>query len=299
MISAANLRLQDYQFEVQTPLGKWRWTTRVDVTGSVPAYQIRDIVAPFGLLRDTVPIPGDVIVAMGESITEVKSQFPPSILLGPTTLTFTVDEGRGFSLPQTVTITNNGVFGSLLGTAISASAAYIQATPANVGNLAFNEAGAFSVAVDSTDLLASSSPYNQTVTVADPAASNNPRTLPITITVRPKATILASPLTLTFAVTAPLSGPFPSIPSQTFTLQNSGPASSVLGYQIQKLTNLSPWLSGFSPVTGSLNSMASQVVTVTVAPPEGTTTGTYEERLRISGYSTNSFVDVLVQLVVT
>lgn len=299
MISAANLRLQDYQFEVQTPLGKWRWTTRVDVTGSVPAYQIRDIIAPFGLLRDTVPIPGDVVVAMGESIQEVKAQFPPAILLGAASLSFVVDEGRGFSLTQSVAITNNGVFGSLLGTAVSTSAPYVLATPANVGNLSFNEAGSFSVSVDSTGLLASGSPYSQSVTVADPAASNNPRILPITITVRPKATILASPLTLAFSAVAPLSGPFPAVPSQTFTLENTGPVGAVLDFQIQKLMNTSPWLAGFSPVTGSLNSGSSQLVTVSVSPPEGTSVGVYEERLRISGYSTNSFVDVLVQLVVT
>jgi hypothetical protein len=299
LISAANLRLHDYQFEVQTPTGRWRWTTRVDVTGSVPSYQIRDIVAPIGILRDSIPIPGTVVVAMGESITEVQQQFPPSILLGTSSLTFVVDEGRGYSSPQSTTVTNNGVFGSLLGTAISTSAAYVLATPTNVGNLAYNESGSFSVSVDSTTLLASGSPYSQTVTIADPAASNNPRTLPITITVRPKATISASPLTLTFNVTAPLTGPFPAVPSQTFTLQNTGPSGSVLGYQIQKLTNLSPWLTSFSPVTGSLNAAATQIITVAVAPPEGTLLGTYEEKLRITGYSTNSLVDVLVQLVVT
>lgn len=271
------------------------------MTGSAPVYQVRDIVAPFGVLRDSIPIPGTVIQAMADSIDQLTANFPPTIVIGPpTSLTVVVDEGRGFSTPEVVPLTNGGVFGSLLNAVLSSSAVYMTVTPSNVGNLASNEAGTFSLAVDSTTLLASSSPYSATVTATDPTATNNPRTLPVTITVRPKATILASPTTLNFTATRPVSGPYSSVPSQPFSVQNTGPSGSVLGYQIQKLTNLSDsWLPSFSPVTGSLNSSASQVVTVNVAPVDGLATGTYSETLRISGYSTNSFVDVLVQLVIS
>lgn len=301
MVTAANLRFFDTQFQHQTSTGVWRWTTRVDMTGSAPVYQVRDIIAPFGVLRDSIPIPGPVVLAMADSIEQLQANFPPTILIGPpSSLTFIVDEGRGFSTPQAVPLTNNGVFGSLLNAVLSTSAPYVTVTPANVGNLASNEVGSFDVAVDSTTLVAASSPYNVTVTATDATATNNPRTLPVTITVRPKATILATPTTLNFAVTAPISGAYPAVPSQTFSLQNSGPAGSVLGYQVQKLTNLSgTWLPSFSPVTGSLNSAASQNITVNVAPATGLARGTYTETLRISGYSTNSFVDVLVQLVIS
>ncbi len=132
------------------------------------------------------------------------------------------------------------------------------------------------------------------------SAPNSPQTFNVTIVVRPKATIDAAPTTLNFTATRPLSGPFAAIPAQTLTVENTGPAGSLLDFQVQKLTNLSnSWLSGFSTVTGSLDSGDTQAISVLVAPIEGLATGTYQETLRISGYSTNEFVDVLIQLVIT
>jgi len=300
-ITAANIRFQDYQFNLTSTGGMWRWTTRVDVSGSVPSYQVKDILSPYGVLRDTVAIPGDVVQAMGDSIIQIQSNFPPHILLGPpASLTFDVDEGRGFSMPQEVVLTNDGVFGSLLGTTLTTSAAYVSVSPANVGNLASNESGSFSVSIDSTDLLAANTPYNEEVTVQDPNASNTPQTFPLVINVRPKATIDISPLVLNFSVTRPFTGPFPAIPSQQFTITNSAAVESLLDYQIQRLTNLSSdWLVSFAPVNETLAGGDSQVITVAVAPIEGLLTGTYQETLRVSGYSTNSFVDVLIQLVIS
>lgn len=298
---AANIRYQDYQYQHQLATGSWRWTTRMDVSGSTPSYSVRDIISPYGILRDSVPIPGDVIEAMGSSITEIQSNFPPSILVGPpASLTFEVDEGRGFSAAQTVVLTNNGVFGSLLGATLSASATYLSVAPANVGNLAANESGAFDVSVNSMSLLSLNSPYSETVTVQDANAANSPQTLSVTINVRPKAVIDVTPLILPFTVTAPLTGAFPPIPTQQFTVENTGPAGSVLDYQIQRVTGLSDdWLSSFAPVTGTLTSGGTDTITVAVAPIEGLARGTYQETLRISGYSDNSYVEILVQLVIS
>lgn len=301
-ISAAHIRFQDYEFQYQvTTGGVWRWKTRMDVSGSVPFFEIRDITSPFGLLRDSIPIPGVVVQAMSESIDQIKQNFPPTILVGPpSSLAIEVDEGRGFSDTETVVLTNSGTFGSLLGATLTTSAPYVVVSPSLVGNLAANENGSFDVSVDSTDLLAVNSPYNELVTVQDPLATNTPQTLPVVITVRPKATIDITPASLGFSVSKPITGPYPAIPSQAFTIENTGSAGSVLDFQVQKLTNLSDdWLSAFSPVSGSLVSGGTQVVNVSVAPIEGLLTGTYQETLRISGYSTNSFVDILVQLVIT
>ena len=273
----------------------------MDVTGANPSYTILDIQAPMGILRDTIPLPGDVVVAMGASITEIQSNFPPSILLGPpASLTFEVDEGRGFSLAQDAQLTNDGVFGSLLGATMASSASYVTVTPAILGNLAANEAGTFSVAVDSTSLLATSSPYAESLTVQDSNASNSPQTYNLTINVRPKATIDVAPTALAFMATRPITGPFGPVPSQAFILTNTGPAGSVLEYQIQRLTELSNnWLVGFSPVTGTLGSGLSDTITVQVVPVEGLPAGTYTEVLRVSGYSTNQTFDVGVQLIIT
>jgi hypothetical protein len=296
-----NLRYHDYQFEYQIPPGSWKWTTRLDVSQSTPTYQVRDVVSPYGLLRDSIPIPGPVIQAMSDSITELKANFAPSILIGPpTSLTLFVDEGRGFSPSQTVGLTNTGVYGSILGANLTSSAAFVVVNPTSVGNLSINESGDFTVAVDSTSLLAASSPYLETVIVQDPTATNNPQTLPITINVRPKATIGASSILLIFSVTRPLSGSFPTVPTQTFDVQNTGPAGSVLDFDIRALTGLfNNWLRSWLPAEGELNSGGSQTVTVTVQPPDNLFQGTYSEKLRISGYSSNNFLDVEIRLVIT
>jgi hypothetical protein len=299
-ITAANLRFHDYQFQLQLSTGAWSWTTRLDVSGISPVFWVRDVTSPYGLLRDSTPIPGDVIEGMQASIAQIQANFPPSILLSPSSLTFNVDEGRGVSVSQAETLTNNGVYGSLLGASITTSAAYVLVSPANVGSLASQESGVFNVSVDSTDLLNSLSPYSRVITVQDANATNTPRTVPVTINVRPKATIALSPAQLDYTAVAPISGPFPAVPTQTFAVRNSGPAGSVLEYQIERLTGLSSsWLSTFAPVSGTLNSGVSATITVTVAPIEGLSRGTYQEWLRVSGYSSNLYVDLLVQLVIS
>jgi len=300
-ISAANISAQDVGFSLTLNGRLWRWKTRMNLSGAAPSFQVIDIVTPFGVLRDQVPLPGEVVQAMSESIDSLLANFKPNILVGPpSSLTFNVDEGRGYSLPQTAIITNNGVYGSLLSGSLAVSAPYIHVNPTVVGHLAFNQSGSFEVTVDSTDLLASMSPYSGTVTIQDAAAPNSPQTLPITINVRPKALIAASPVQLNFTATRPISGPFPPVLPQTFDVQNTGPSGSVLDFQVQRLTGLSTnWLAGFTPVSGTLNATQTQTITVTVAPAEGLMPGTYQETLRISGYSFNDHFDVLIQLVIT
>jgi len=297
---ASNLRQQDYQFELSVPVGKWRWTTRLDVSGSNPTYSVRDIVSPYGLLRDSIPLPGTVVQAMADSIAELQANFSPHILVGPpTSLTFTVDEGRGFSASQSVIVTNDGVYGSILGVTVTSSASYVRPVPANIGNLSINESGEFDVDANSTTLLASDSPYNETLTIQDPGATNSPQVLPITIIVRPKSTIFCTPLLLTFTVVKPLVGDFPSIPTQQFTVQNTGLSGSILEYEVNKLTGLSDWLTGITPSSGQLNSGEDDPVTITVQPLSNLLQGTYTETLRVAGYSSNSYVDVEIRLVIT
>lgn len=299
-IFSSRLQYQDYQFQVALPHGIWRWVTRVDVSLAMPQYEVRDVRSPYGTLRDMIPIPGPVVTAMANSIVTCQQAFAPAIMISPTTLTFTVTQGQGVSMPQLVTITNNGVFGSLLSAAITTSAPWLQTIPANITGLAFNEAGSFNVTADSTALLASSSPYSETIMISDAAATNSPQTIAVTVNVLPVATIAVNVTQLTFTVAAPLfPNPYPPVPSQQFTLSNSGPAGSQLTYLIQKLIGNSPWLVSFTPFMGNLASTQSQAVTVAVAPPPNYLPGTYSETLRISGFSTNMIQDVQVQLVIT
>lgn len=297
---AAALQFQDYQFQQATPRGLWKWTTRVDVSGPAPSYSIRDILSPYGVLRDSVPLPGVVVQAMGDSVTQLQSQFAPAIAVSPGGLTFTLDEGRGFGPVQSFSVSNGGVFGSLLDVSGTSDAAFVRVLPSALGGLASGESGQFDVAVDSTTLLAIQSPYAQAITLQDASATNNPIVVPITINVRPKATVAVSPATLTFYAVRPLSGPFAAIPTQSFTLSNSGAPASLLAYEVQRLTGTSFfWLTSFTPMSGTLAGGATQGITVGVAPGENCLPGTYSETLRISGYSTNQYADVQITLVIT
>lgn len=265
----------------------------MDVSQSLPTTQIRDVVTPYGLLGDRIPIPGQVVQAMADSIAEVQNSYTPSILLNPGALTIVVDEGRGVSDPKSVQVTNNGLFGSLLAVSITSSAPYVFSVPANVSGLAANESGSFDVSADSTNLLSLGSPYAVLLTVQGANATNSPQSIPVTVVVRPKATIDVAPPALQFNVTAPLSGP--PIPSQQLSLTNSGPPTSVLDYQIRKVIGV-PWLVSFAPVFGSLNGGVTQPITVVVAPAASMISGVYTETLRITGYSSNLSVDVPVTL---
>lgn len=270
----------------------------MDVSQSMPQFTVRDVVSPFGLLRDNVPIPGPVVEAMAQSISELQQAFAPLLLVAPTTLTFTVDQGRGFSDPQTVTITNNGVYGSLLSPTLTTSAPFVTVSPATLGGLAFNEAAQSQVSVDSTNLLALNSPYAATVVVQDANATNSPQTISLAVVVRPLAHIVLSPQTLTFYVTRPLIGPFPPIPAQTFALTNAGLPGSALNWQAVKLLGVS-WLASYNPISGELGGGATENVTVVVQPDDGMTQGTYTETLRVTGYSDNFEQDLVIQLIIS
>jgi hypothetical protein len=296
---ASNLQSQDYRYKFQTLSGYWSWVTRLDTSQAQPKFEVRDVISPFGLLRDSVPIPGDVVQAMADSIGEIQQAFAPSILAFPTSLTFTVDEGRGFSEAQQVQISNNGVYGSLLSASFTTTDAYLRVSPSSLGGLSFNEGGVVDLTVDSTSLTNANSPYAASVTIQDAAATNSPVVISVAVVVRPKANILVAPTSLNFTVIKPLTGDFPPVPSQSFILTNTGPASSLLNYLIQRLIGCSEWLVDVSPYTGTLTGGSSQSVLVTVAPPSNMGTGTYTETLRVSGYSDNSYQDVTVTLTIT
>ena len=298
MLSAANLRIQDYQFQQATPQGMWRWTTRMDLGGPSPAFSVRDILSPYGLLRDSIPLPGMIIQAMAESIGQLQASFAPSILVSPLMLVFTQDEGRGYGDTQNLSVTNNGIFGALLNVSVTTDAPYVVGVPPQLGNLSSTESGQIEVSVTSADLIATNSPYSQTLSFQDPSAPNSPVSALVTIIVRPKATIEVSPTTLTFYATRPLTGTFPPTPSQAFVLSNTGEPDSRLAYLVQKLTCTSPWLVSVTPTEGELFGGLSQNITVTVAPSANCLPGTYTEILRVSGYSSNKYQDVQVTLIV-
>jgi len=297
-VPTPSLRFQDYEFNLKLSSGLWRWTTRVDLSGALPSYFVRDIQTPWGSLVDATDLPGLLVKEMADSIDQVKTAFMPEITVGGV-FTFNVDEGRGFSNPLIGTVTNTGTFGSLLGVTVASSAPWLVSSPAALGGIAYGNTGNFETRVDSTNLLAIDSPYTGTLTFQDPDATNNPQVANVTVNVRPRPTIAVSVPEVDFTVVRPIDGVFPFIPSAYFILNNTGSVDSNLEYQIQKLIGCSNWLASFVPATGNVAGGASQRVDITVRPPIGMGTGTYTEILRVSGFSTNDRMDVTVKLVVT
>lgn len=293
------LRIQDYQFSLKLPEGTWLWNTRADVSGSVAAYSIRNVISPWGPVVDNIDLPGSLVVAMAESIGEIRQAFAPTIGFSPVGFAFDVDEGRGCSDPQLLTVSNVGTYGSLLGVTAVSSAPWLQVVPASIGGIAYGNSVSIEVKVDSTDLLVSGSPYSETITIQGVDATNTPQVVPVTVTARSRPTIQVSVTELSFHVVKPLSGDFPYIPAQQFTISNAGLSDSRLTYQIQKLLHCSDWLTSFTPSSGNISGGFGQAITVGVQPPSTMVAGTYSEILRVSGFSTNHYVDVSVRLIIS
>ena len=270
----------------------------MDVSGAAPVYEVTDIHSPYGIMRDTIPIPGPVVQAMSESISELSEAFAPAIVIGPpTSITVTVDERRGYSEGVPVTLSNGGAYGSILDAQISTQLDTVTVNPTEVGGLSLDKSGAFQVMVNALNMDAGS--YTTEILVQDDKATNSPQVLAVSVVVRPKASITTSLSSLNFYVANLVGAPFPPIPAQHFTITNTGPSGSVLDYQIQRLTGLSPWLASFSPPVGTLQSGEFVDISVLVMPPANTGCGTYTEILRVSGYSDNMYTDIQVTLVIS
>ena len=273
----------------------------MDVSGAYPVFKVQGIITPYGLLRDSIPIPGAIILKMAESINEMGQAYSPTIAVGPpTVLTFIVNEGQGFSHPQAVGVTNIGNYGSILCASLSSSAPYLAIHPSTLGRISVSESASFDVTVNSAQLTVDMNPVAATIILQDPRATNNLVTFPVEIVVLPKAHIVLSPVTLAFYATHPPQGMhYPPVPAQQFSLMNQGATGSVLDYQIEKLHGCTPWLSNYSPPVGEVVGGATQPITVGVCPSINMNPGTYTETLRVSGYSDNYHADIIVQLVIS
>jgi hypothetical protein len=72
----------------------------------------------------------------------------------------------------------------------------------------------------------------------------------------------------------------------------------LLVWQAVKLFGV-PWLASYNPVDDELVGGASEQVTVVVQPDPCMVNGTYQETLRISGYSDNFEQDIVITLIIS
>lgn len=285
--------------------GWWRWTIEANNTqGANQQYYVRDINTPFGRITDGVdiPIPGDVVIDMANSLAQFQQQLSPLIALASgqqTTLNVTITQCDPASSIGSVNFINAGAFGSFMTASATPTVPWISATPTVIAGIGQNQPGQFTVMVDPSMLLSSNSPYSGVLNLQD--NRQIPTVIPITmnITVLPQPIISTNPSfpnSVSFnwnLLTASGNSP------QSLIVSNSGPSTSILNFTVAKVNNNSPWLS-FSPASGYNIQSGSQLSISLCLNPYGIPQidGEYFETLLIS--SPNAFNSPLaVQVTLT
>ena len=283
--------------------GTWYWTVRAtNVQSSSQLYQVTDITSPFGKLGAVdVPIPGDIVQEMANTIVQLQQQLAPMVALvgsTPTSYSVTVTEGDAQSQIGTVVFQNVGAFGSFLTVVSTPDVPWLSTNPSTVAGLNKNDQGQTTIQLNPATLLATGSPYVGHVNLQD---NRNPATvIPVTVnvTVLPRPTMSVSPTTvgLSYAITGSIPGG-----SQPITVTNAGPAGSTLSFAASKVNNNSPWLAFVPAGGGPLSIGDSAVITcsvVTAGVP--LVPGVYSETILISSLTaSNGPIAVAVTLTVS
>jgi hypothetical protein len=293
-----------FKFDTESIGGTWTWTVRSNnLQGLGQLYEVIDIYTPWGPFTIAeIPLPGDVVTAMADSLTQVQDQLAPLLaLVNPTVTTFnvTIVEGDSNQEVGTVAVMNSGAFGSFMTATATPDSQWLGTTPASVSGLGRNEQANFNISLLTATLLNSGSPYNGKVTIQDNRVPPTSVEISITTTVLPRPEITTSPtaISLTFISSTGVPGG-----AQQLTIENSGPSGSNLEYTVAKLHNTSNWMD-FTPSSGGpLSSGQTDIVTISVDTTNASSLspGSYTDTLRISSTrASNSPVDVVVTLTVT
>ncbi|GMU24032.1 MAG: hypothetical protein AMXMBFR13_41090 [Phycisphaerae bacterium] len=186
----------------------------------------------------------------------------PTISRTPATLSPSVQQG-GNPANQTFSVSNSGA--GTLSYSISDNVSWLSCNPTS--GTSTGEADTITVSYTASGLTAGT--HNATITISDPAATNNPQTIAVTLTVAPPPAISRSPSTL-----APSCTQGTNASNQTFTVSNSG--GGTLSYSISD--NVS-WLS-CSPTSGT---STGEQDTITISyTTSGLSTGTHNGTITIT-----------------
>lgn len=297
---ATNVRGGGFKFDVCSTGGRWEWdVTASNVQNGGQFYQVENIRSPFGALANTdLPIPGEVITAMAESLASLQQQLQPRVsLTGPSGFNITVTEGDAVVGVGAIQFANVGAFGSFMTVSASPNSPWLSVDPPSVAGIDKNGSGQISVRADPRILLATASPYLGYVNVQDNASPPTLIPVPVNVTVLPRPAIGVS--TNAVALAFYLSSGVPS-GTASLVVTNTGPTSSSLSFTVAKVQNQSPWLS-LAPASGSsLPSGGTVSMTLSlVSDSVPRLPGVYTEILRVaSPNASNSPVEVTVTLTV-
>lgn len=288
------------EFSVCSVGGTWRWrVTASNVHGAGQLYQVESIQTPFGSLVNTdIPLPGEVVAAMAESLATLQQQLQPKIALtGAASLTLTVTEGDAVFPAGTLLFVNAGAFGSFMTVTGSPDSPWLSVDPPTVAGINKNASGQMGVRVDPRIMLAGSSPYLGHINLQDNASPSNLIAVPVTVTVipRPAITLSQDTVFLTYYLASGVPGGASSI-----TVSNTGPLGSFLSFSLAKAQNQSPWLA-IAPMSGTNMPSGAEATIVFSVLSVGVShiPGVYTEIVRVSSpNASNSPKELTVSLTV-
>jgi hypothetical protein len=280
--------------------GIWRWAIRANnIQGGGQLYELTDINTPYGpLIQTAIPIPGDIITSMAESLSEIQQQLSPLVaLIDPSINAYniTIVEGDSNKSVANIGIFNAGAFGSFLTVISTPSVPWLRSSPVSIPGLGKNQSDYFNVTLLTASLFESDSPYLGTVHLQDNRIPATQISLDFIINVLPRPIIAISPplVNLVYFLSTS-SGSSPA----TVSIQNAGPANSILNWLASKVHNTSPWLT-VSPVNGGPLVSSESGDAVFSINPSGipSTPGLYKDSVRVSSpTASNGFVDIQVEL---
>ena len=292
-----------YGFNLESIGGTWAWNVHADNTqGLGQLFKVQDILTPYGpLYTAMIPIPGDVILAMADSLSDVQQQLAPLLALvqgSPSSFNLVITEGDPNESIGIVGVQNVGAFGSFMVATATPTASWIQSTPSYIGDLGKNDQGNFNFTLLAGTLLNADSPYTAAVNLQD--NRNVPTTIPINIivTVNPRPVISAVPLSLAFTHSLSLGT---SSGAQQVEIENIGPTSSILNFSLARVSNSSNWIDFVPTSGGPLDSGDSTLITFSVVKASvPSSPGIYQDTIRVSSpNAANTPVDVSITLTVS
>ena len=289
------------EFKIQSIGGWWSWKVENNnIQGQGQFYQINYIDTPYGPYANTlIPIPGDVILAMADSLSEIQQQLAPLLsVLSPVSYNITVTEGDVSSVVTSLSFQNTGAFGSYMTVTATPSVNWLRTNPTYATGIGKNEQSSFEVIINPALLTAAQSPVIGVINLQDNRVP--PTTIPVnfSITINPRPVLSVSPINLTFSynLTTHISSG-----SQQVTIQNAGPINSTLNFALSSVQNTSPWLVIVPVSGGPLLSGQSDIITfgldvskLPISP------GVYSDIIRVVSYTaSNSPIDIAINLQVT
>ncbi len=267
------------------------WTIYVGGSGTDYGYAVAlDGTSTFFVTGKTASTDFPVTGGFNTTLAGSEDTYVAKVTTGPVTLQATIDLSSTslvFTSSSTQQVTLKNIGSATLNWTSSSNAAWLSVNPSS-GTLAVADATQLTFTVNATGL-ATGSTYNGAISITDPAASNSPQSVAVTLDLTGSTpTIGLSVSTLNFTAEESTVNP----PDQSVAITNTG--AGTLNWIA---TKSSSWLT-LAPTSGSVTTGADTLsVSVDIT---GLTTGIYSDTITVTDSSaTNNPQTVSVLLDIT